>query len=219
MSQASLFTCRFPNGHGHQWYAPHFGRVPSADLSLLNRLFPQIDTGYAPEDPHQAEGGAALTHVYGWTVLAWWDRSVDLRPNSNTALVIDARYATTTPQTVSTLDGFVLTISGQLGYRIVDLDKLYDTLQQGENAIRSIAQGAIARYIFTHKLFECSPADVESSVAAVLDLEKYGLEYDALQLTTFCRVKTYRLIMDNHENVWEDLLNTQASDIPAWSAK
>lgn len=128
------------------------------------------------------------------------------------------RFATTTPQTVSTKDGHALTLSGQLGYRIVDLDKLYDTLQQGENAIRSIAQGAIAKYVFTHELAECSPAEVERAVAKGLHLGDYGLEYDVLQLTTFCRVKTYRLIMDNHENIWEDLLNTQVSDTPAWSA-
>ena len=83
------------------------------------------------------------------------------------------RYTTTTPQTVSSSDGVALTVSGQLGYLISDIDKLYDTLQQAENA----------------------------------------------QLTTFCRVKTYRFIMDNHENVWEDLLNTRVSDIPSIGAK
>lgn len=123
------------------------------------------------------------------------------------------RYATTTPQTISTRDGFALTVSGQLGYAIVDIDKLYDTLQQGENALRAMAQGAIAQYVFQHDLTECSPAEVERGVAAMLDLAKYGLEYHALQLTTFCRVKTYRLIMDNHENVWEDLLNTRSPEV------
>lgn len=125
------------------------------------------------------------------------------------------RYATTMPQTVSTKDGFALTISGQLGYKIIDLDKLYDTVQQGENAVRAIAQGAIAGYVFEHDLAECSPVDVERGVASKLGLAEYGLEYAALQLTTFCRVKTYRLIMDNHENAWEDLLNTRTHDVPA----
>jgi hypothetical protein len=89
VSQIYIFTCRSRNGHGHRWYEPHFGFVLSHELQTLDRLFPQIDTGYAPKDPQQAEGRAALTHVYGWTVLAWWDRSVDMRPNSNTALAID----------------------------------------------------------------------------------------------------------------------------------
>ena len=122
------------------------------------------------------------------------------------------RYATTMPQTLSTRDGFPLTISGQLGYAIVDIDKLYDTVQQGENAIRAMAQGAIARYVFEHELSECAPARIEKGVAGMLTLSDYGLEYHALQLTTFCRVKTYRLIMDNHENAWEDLLNTRLPD-------
>lgn len=122
------------------------------------------------------------------------------------------RFATTMPQTVSTRDGFTLTVSGQLGYTIVDIDKLYDTLQQGENALRAMAQGAIARYVFDHNLGDCAPAQIEIGVARMLQLGDCGLEYHTLQLTTFCRVKTYRLIMDTHENAWEDLLNTRLPD-------
>lgn len=36
----------------------------------------------------QAQGDAALRHRAGWTCLAWWDRSVDPRRGSNTALFI-----------------------------------------------------------------------------------------------------------------------------------
>lgn len=122
------------------------------------------------------------------------------------------RYTTMTSQTVTTRDGHTLTMSGQLGYAITDIDKLYDTLHQAENALRSMAQGAVAKYVHGHELSECNPARVEEGAAATLGLGAFGLEYRALQLTTFCRVKTYRFIMDNHENIWDDLLDTRKSD-------
>jgi hypothetical protein len=34
-------------------------------------------------------GEAKLTRVRGWTVLAWWDRSVDTRGGSNSVIVAD----------------------------------------------------------------------------------------------------------------------------------
>lgn len=124
------------------------------------------------------------------------------------------RWATMTPQTVTTRDGHTLTMSGQLGYRIVDIDRLYDTLHQAENAIRSIAQGAIAEYVHRHDFSECSPEHVSDGAAQTLSLARFGLAADRLQLTTFCRVKTYRMIMDHHENIWDDLLNTTMDDSP-----
>jgi hypothetical protein len=46
----------------------------------------QIDGGYCPPN-RQVEGAAALTLKDGWTILAFWDRSVDHRPNSNSAFI------------------------------------------------------------------------------------------------------------------------------------
>lgn len=124
------------------------------------------------------------------------------------------RYTTMTPQTVTTRDGHTITMSGQLGYAIVDIDRLYDTLHQAENALRAMVQGAVAEYVHTHELWECSPNKVEDGAAAALDLTPFGLEFRTFQLTTFCRVRTYRLIMDTQEQVWEDLLNTRTDDSP-----
>lgn len=71
--------------------------------ALLAGLHPEnpnyIDTKYAPRvgpdqrirkdigdyRPEAAQGQAALVRVNGWTVLAYWDRSGDSRPNSNSA--------------------------------------------------------------------------------------------------------------------------------------
>ena len=41
-----------------------------------------------PEIP----GAAALHHVNGWTVLSWWDRSVDSRPGGNASLIAEGTF-------------------------------------------------------------------------------------------------------------------------------
>ena len=47
----------------------------------------QIDGTLCPRG-RQVEGAASLHHVEGWTALAFWDRSVDRRPASNSVFVV-----------------------------------------------------------------------------------------------------------------------------------
>ena len=49
-----------------------------------------LDSGFLPPNAPQEEGLATLAHVNGWTILAFWDRSIDGRGNSNSAFVIPA---------------------------------------------------------------------------------------------------------------------------------
>lgn len=83
---------------GHYWFAPPGeGRELSSSgavAAAMRTVFgDDIDTGFAPGTDRardQIEGAAKLTVARGWTVLAWWDRSVDQRGNSNSAIVVDA---------------------------------------------------------------------------------------------------------------------------------
>lgn len=60
--------------------------------SLVERRLPiplqpnVLDTGYAPLGP-EIEGLALLHRVHAWTVLAFWDRSVDTRGKCNSAFL------------------------------------------------------------------------------------------------------------------------------------
>lgn len=82
-------------GHGHHWFAPNPAGTgtqwysSSAIASAMRTVFPDIDAGFSPYAKKFVEGEAKLSRVRGWTVLAWWDNSVDARPNSNSALVVD----------------------------------------------------------------------------------------------------------------------------------
>lgn len=125
------------------------------------------------------------------------------------------RFTTLPPQTVTSEDGHTLTMAGFLGYTIIDVDRLYDTLQQADGALSAVAQNEIAHFVQEHPLAECSPHDIEREASRGMALDKYGIGFDSLRLTTFARVKTHRLIMDSHIGVWDDLLNTRTHDMPA----
>ena len=125
------------------------------------------------------------------------------------------RFTTLPPQTVTTQDGKTLTLAGVLGYSIENVDLLYDTLHQAEDGLRSLAQGAVAAYVHGHDLAECRPATIEERAADGLVLSRYGLSFYSLALTTYAQVRTYRIINDRLENIYEDLLNTRVSDVPA----
>src|SRR4051812_43443145 len=79
-------------GYGHFWFLPRGERTrgwqsSSAVADAMRTVFPRIDGIFTPNDCPEVEGEAKLTYVNGWTVLAWWDRSVDHRGKANSALV------------------------------------------------------------------------------------------------------------------------------------
>lgn len=73
---------------GHHWRATD-GRIADPP----RQPFGPVDARYAPRAASGAEapeGAAALLHLQGWTLLAFWDRSIDGRPGSNSAFLADA---------------------------------------------------------------------------------------------------------------------------------
>jgi hypothetical protein len=155
-----------------------------------------------------------------WTVIQPWEQGVRVRLGKfRTRLApgphwkipyVDLIYCQTTrrryslfgPATVTTRDGATITLAGSIGYSIVDLDALYDGLQHPEDAIQSICSGAVTQYITTHDLKDCDPETVVREAQQHIDLQQFGLRTDQFVLTTYARVRTYRLIMDQHPGQW-----------------
>lgn len=48
----------------------------------------RLDGVYAPRGP-EVQGRYAAHHVHGWTLVGWWDRSVDHRPGSNSLFLVE----------------------------------------------------------------------------------------------------------------------------------
>lgn len=106
-------------------------------------------------------------------------------------------------QTVTTLDGKTITLSGALSYRVGDVEPLYMALHMAENTLTRQVHGIISRYIAWHEYAECSPEQVMTHVDSKLDMDKYGLEDAAYILKDFAVVRTYRFIMGDLDT-WND---------------
>src|SRR6185369_9791485 len=138
-----------------------------------------------------------------WTVIEPWEQGIRIRlgrkrkqlgpgihfkiPYADTIFkqAVRRRYTHFGPLSVTTLDGQTLTVSGSLGYHIRDLNLLYDRLHHPEDGIHSIVAGAIAEYIASHDLKECSPPDIVAGVRPLLHLRKFGIGVVQLTLTQY----------------------------------
>lgn len=104
------------------------------------------------------------------------------------------RYCQLPIQTVTTKDEKTVTLTGVIGFEIVDVKKLYNSISNPEATLAGAAMAEISNYFSTHRMEECSPRTVEKSV--ILDVGKYGLRAE-LKLSSFAMVRTFRLIQDN----------------------
>lgn len=111
-------------------------------------------------------------------------------------------------QTITTRDRVAITLGATLGYRIGNIQTLYETLHDAEGTLSNLVQSAIAEYINTHDATECSPHTLEEAVNATLNFQKYGLEDATISLTDFAAVRTYRLIQDTRWGGVTDRLDT-----------
>jgi len=99
-------------------------------------------------------------------------------------------------QTVCTGDGHAITISCAVGYSIVDIGKLYNTLYQPDMTISNIVASKVSDYIFKTTVAECKPDKVENDIINALDQYQYGLKFEYVRIINFAVVKTFRLIQD-----------------------
>lgn len=85
MSKPIFFGCL--NDKGHYFYESErgYGNLP------IPEGFPwgyEVDGKLQPH-PGWNQGHARLHHKDGWTALAWWDMTVDKRPASCSALLVN----------------------------------------------------------------------------------------------------------------------------------
>lgn len=93
MTEVYYFGCwREP---GHYLYSPHGRR--HGGLGSLPIDFPcsvrVLDGGLLPPRAPQTQGAAAHVHLHGWTILSFWDRSGDTRPQSCSTFLLRGLFA------------------------------------------------------------------------------------------------------------------------------
>ncbi len=82
------FGCWSANHKGHYLHLPGHVFTGRECWNDLPRAWQhELDGHLCPRGPQQIEGLAALHHLDGWTAFAFWDRSADQRPNSNSVFL------------------------------------------------------------------------------------------------------------------------------------
>jgi len=147
-----------------------------------------------------------------WYIVAPWEQSIRVRFGKKVEVLgagvhlripfadriflqsTRRRFLPIETQTITTIDEKAVTVGAKLGYEILDIGKLYDTLHDAEDTLAAEAAGMIARYISCRKIKDVSSSKVEAHIAGNLDLTQYGLGSVRFFIINFAVVRTYRLI-------------------------
>jgi regulator of protease activity HflC (stomatin/prohibitin superfamily) len=151
-----------------------------------------------------------------WFIVEPWEQAVRVRFGKNVLLFnggthfripffdsvyvqnVRRRLISIGSQTLTTKDRKLVTIHSTLGYTIVDVLRLQQTLHDADGTILQHVITKLAHDIATHNLGDCAPADVMDRVRANLNLEQYGLGNLEIALTSYVAdIKTIRLINDS----------------------
>ena len=86
------FGCEAKDSVGHFLFAYEPGSSGKYPMRSVGRDYgfpPQtLDGKWCPQISSEPEYLANITHFGGWTIMAFWDRSGDSRPGSNSAFIM-----------------------------------------------------------------------------------------------------------------------------------
>ena len=171
-----------------------------------------------------------------WLIVEPWEQAIRVRFGKHVRLFgagvylripffdivykqnVRRRVSSIPVQTLTTRDGKTITLHGSIGYKIVDVLKLQQTLHDAENSVQQEVLGIITRYVVNHAATDCTPEKVVAAVSASLDLSKYGLgDVDFFLAGYVSDIPTYRLIQDSLQTYYPSstYLNTQTPLTPA----
>lgn len=108
---------------------------------------------------------------------------------------IRIRIITTPVQTITNSKGEAVTIRMAIGYEIKNIRRLFNSIQQPVETISNIAEGCASKCILIE---DAGPQKIESDVMKVLNQTEYGISFPYVKVTTYARVRTYRLIGDHN---------------------
>lgn len=165
-----------------------------------------------------------------WVFVSPWERAVRVRSGKHVSLlmpgahwrvpVLDKIFLQTirrrttmlNVQTLATKSGKTVTLSGVLTYRIDDLLLLYQTLHHAEDTLRNDAMAIIADHVYGADDDTCSPTQIQAAIgdSVASAFQKYGIAEAQIRITSFCFVKTFRIIQDGQWGNHDDALKMNA---------
>ena len=155
----------------------------------------------------------AIIKAFTWLVTVTpWEQAVRVRLGKHTKILfagihlkipyidriyrqsIRRRLSLMGTMTLTTKDKQAVTLNGAVGYEIIDILLLYQTLHSPEDTISIEVAGLVSNFIVSRDLADCLPHHIQTYVDTHMDLTRYGLGKQQFVLTGFAVVKTYRLL-------------------------
>jgi hypothetical protein len=149
-----------------------------------------------------------------WVIIAPWEQCLRVRFGKHVKLLregfhfrllmfdrmyiqsIRLRFTAIDRQTLTTKDSKIITLTGQIGYSITDIELLYRTLHHAEDTIRNMVKSEIANYVYNHTFLDCEPQKISEHMLSVINFKGYGLSITNLDIIDFALTKAYRIIGD-----------------------
>lgn len=147
-----------------------------------------------------------------WVIVLPWERGIRVRmgkhpkelgpgihfriPYFDSVYVQPIRltFVNFSPQTLTTKKGDLLTIQMIVGYSIKDISQLYNSVSEVQSVVCGKVMGRVAQYITENE--DCSPEGIAADAKKVLSELGWGLNVSDVEVVTFAKTKTYRLIQE-----------------------
>jgi regulator of protease activity HflC (stomatin/prohibitin superfamily) len=149
-----------------------------------------------------------------WVIVQPWEQGLIVRCGKKTRILVPGIYfripyfdsvyiqesrlrvVDLPVQTVTSKDLKTITLSSSIGYSIISIENLYNTLFHPELTILNMVMSEVAYFVHENNMAEVTPENIEKWVLEKIDAKKYGLKFEYFKLINFAVVRTYRLIQD-----------------------
>lgn len=165
-------------------------------IELIDRLFwfvPRIAI-IRPD-----ENGVRITYGHRYRSLPpglylWWPVIQEIDIINVMAQVIDLRE-----QSLTTLDGKSIAISGAVEYSIRDVVKAVLKVQDYDRSLPTLCLGKIAEYVESHDLADCKSAKIKEILRKEIreHVNAWGISVKHIFITDNIVATTYRIMLHN----------------------
>jgi len=163
-----------------------------------------------------------------WFIISEWDKGLHLRRGKTIRVLGEGLYfkipfidyvfsqpkrlqeITISQVNLTTKDDKSVTISCSVFFKIIDVEKYYNSYSEPNEIIDSLMKNESAKYFLStnYKDFGINSFEIQI-LNSLKSLRNIGLEFTKSNLTTFSNAKTYRIIKDNLYSQQSNSLDSQ----------
>lgn len=147
-----------------------------------------------------------------WVIVLPWERGVRVRIGKNVKEIgpgihfripyfdsvyvqpIRLTFINFSPQTLTLKNGDVLTIQMIVGYSIKNISELYNSVSEVQSVVSGKVMGRVAQFITEKE--DCTPDKIAADAKKVLSELGWGLNISDVEVITFAKTRTFRLIQE-----------------------